>query len=131
MMMIARQRALAAGAAIPRRQDWLAVLLTFDEPCVSTHLFEVLGINRTDVAQAMRTADEDGWLKEPVRDFLHQELATVAQDLGHQYLGTEHLLLHFARADGAVGKQFRAAGLTWERIRDAFESIEWNAIPEP
>jgi ATP-dependent Clp protease ATP-binding subunit ClpA len=42
---------------------------------------------------------------------------TAALELGHNYIGTEHLLLGTARGDGVGAELLRAAGLDEESIR--------------
>jgi ATP-dependent Clp protease ATP-binding subunit ClpA len=109
------------------RRDWLLQLLAADRLDLSTHLLHAIGADTESlrVSFASSSPDSDPWLVEAPDHFLHQEIASVAREAGHDYIGTEHILLAFARAPGPSGSQLRAAGITWDRVWRAFNAIEW------
>jgi hypothetical protein len=128
-----RARGRANDRAEPSRADWLLTLLRADHPYLSSHLIrEVAGSTVLSALVADTEAVErggDAWLTESVAQFVREEVEPVARELGHGYIGTEHMLLTFSRAPGPTGDRLREARVTWERLRTAFESIEWGTPP--
>jgi hypothetical protein len=126
---LVRTCADAAGRPGWTRADWLRTLLTADyPPYLSTILLHQSGADLSALAAAVSAAERrsDAWLGEPVPEFVVREADGAARELGHWYIGTEHFLFVFARAPGLLGDQLREAGLTWDRVRAAFDAIEWR-----
>ena len=56
--------------------------------------------------------------------------AEEAQKMGHNYIGTEHILLGIADEGGQAAKILRDMGVTDDKIRDAILEIEGNGEPD-
>src|SRR5438105_2556011 len=126
-----RARAESHGRGAPSRADWLLTLLREGSLWVSGYLVSKVGPAPADLIRAAENVEGRGdpsalqnapWL-------LGGEVADVARELGHRYVGSEHVLMAFARAADPLGDVLRDAGLTFERIRDAFDAIEWAPPP--
>lgn len=52
-----------------------------------------------------------------------------ARSLGHDYVGTEHLLLGLVRDDGAAGTALRGFGLNIQDVRDEIRELLGRACP--
>jgi ATP-dependent Clp protease ATP-binding subunit ClpC len=57
--------------------------------------------------------------------------AKSAQELGHNYLGTEHILLGILREGGQCSKFLGDMGVDFEKIKDAVIQIEGQEEPNP
>ena len=98
---------------------------------MSGYLLEVLGANTTTLLRKLQAVEAraDPSALEPAPLQLFTEAVDVARRLGHRYIGTEHVLLAFARADDSLGATLAETGATWDAVSDAFAAIEWNAPP--
>src|SRR5262245_45236370 len=125
---LVRTTANAEGRATWPRGDWLRALLSADYTHLSTYLIRQVVADLPALAAAVRPADDQTgvWLSEPVPAFLPGEVEPLAREIGHDYIGTEHVLLVFTRAPGLLGDQLREAGLRWDRVRAAFDAIKWH-----
>jgi ATP-dependent Clp protease ATP-binding subunit ClpC len=57
--------------------------------------------------------------------------AEEAQKLGHNYVGTEHILLGIIREGGNASKVLREMGVTEDRVRESIIQIEGKGDPNP
>lgn len=126
-----RTRVQEAGRHTPARRDWLLGLFAADPRDLSTQLLHTVGadVRTLEGVFAPPAHDAQVWFDQTVEQFTEGEVGAVAREIGHAYIGTEHVLLAFTRAPGPIGDRLRAAGLTWERVAAAFNAIEWGAAP--
>jgi hypothetical protein len=66
---------------------------------------------------------------EPAGNFLVDLAGKAAVDLGHGYIGPEHIVLALSREPNALGDALRAAHLSWGAIREVLDSINWQSSP--
>jgi ATP-dependent Clp protease ATP-binding subunit ClpC len=59
------------------------------------------------------------------------EAERVAAAWGHQYVGTEHLLLALARTGGAAANVLRELGVTEARLETVTRNLLGDLIKEP
>jgi hypothetical protein len=123
----ARHRAQSFGRSAPTRVDWLMALLEGD-PTVATLLITRLCPNVAAVHETIAGLERRNDLAvcETVPNFLWENAKKAAVDLGHGYIGPEHIILALSREETAVGDALRSAHVTWDDMRIVFESIEWN-----
>lgn len=103
--------------------------------CSWTQIGAVLGVSKQAAQQRFpSTGSLQDW-PEGVADVVRAALG-VAQDdartLGHEYIGTEHLLLGLAaQTDGLAADVLRALGVTREAILSRTREIVGTAAPRP
>lgn len=100
---------------------------------------QILGVRTETIRE--RIADATGvdpaaaspWVAQPAQvpfapstQRLLEEAASEAEAMGHQYLGTEHLLIALTASDDPAGNAFRAAGVTPEAVRQAVREVLGN-----
>ena len=124
---LVKARARAEGRNTASRADWLLTLLSVGHPYRSSYIIGEINLDRAELDSATRAAEheDDPWLAELVPDFLSAEAEPIAREIGHTYIGTEHILLVFTRSPGRLGDRLRNGGLRWDAIRAAFDAIEW------
>lgn len=59
----------------------------------------------------------------PETELLLADAKSESKTLGHDYVGTEHLLLALLKCDGPAGECLKTSGVTAERIRDEVREI--------
>ena len=90
---------------------------------VTQAVLKDLGVDTDSVAQALeaklQSPDYDGPGHPPTGKRIIENSIREARDLGHNYVGTEHILLALVReSDGLTASAFRELGLTYEPARE-------------
>ena len=65
----------------------------------------------------------DGIVLTPRMDRNLRQAARLARRHGHNYIGTEHLLLVFLNEDGGIAPSMLRQNLGWETMTKALEDI--------
>jgi hypothetical protein len=109
----------------------MMALLAEGDPTVATFLVVRLcndvPVLRTNI-EAFELNGDVGAL-DPAPNFLFDHAGKAAADLGHGYIGPEHILLALSRQEDSLGDTFHAAHLTWDEILREFDSITWESAP--
>jgi len=123
--------AARAHNRLPVRRDWLLQLLAADRLDLSTHLLHTMAVDTAALRNSVGSSakEPDPWLDGGNAQFVYEEVGLVAREVGHDYIGTEHILLAFARAPKPAGDVLRAHGITWNAVLAAFNVIEWVKTP--
>jgi ATP-dependent Clp protease ATP-binding subunit ClpC len=123
---------IAVGDAAPIARGWghdqiatehLLLALYRDPDSIAGKILAESGLPEDQVAAAVEERSgrgpgaPDGDLPfSPAARAVFSGALAAAADLGHNYIGTEHLLIGLARADGLAGEMLNGAGLTPEAL---------------
>lgn len=127
-----RIMSLARRAAIRLQHDYIdsdhmLIGLLEVEPCVANRVLRRMGVDPATLLSEFESSRARGTVTRELGQLPFTEAAkralercmSEAHDLGHDYIGSEHLLLGLVAAEGPAGEWLRASGCDVDKTRAA------------